>query len=445
MKLSKVKGTEYIYFFLSVINTILCLQYGINVMTYIIFAFIFVGLCTKTIDCETFFLYTLFIPNKYLQILTIPVYLFVKGKLFKPRFTRNTILFLGLIAFSGIINCIVYRGFVPAVIFQIGFYYCILLLIEQFTRKIDVRLYIDFFDDIFVLQIICALIEIIVKHAFKDNVRGTFESAHYFGVFLLTYLYMLYKVKNKKRKPYETGIRFITGTIILILADAKHVLLVVAISIIIAWILNKLHVKKQIFFVGMMLLIGIILFITFVQSGIGHTLIKGETMKTYLYNDKYNKKYVYMVNTYEEMQSINGLIGFGVGQYGSQISLTMSKGIIYDWNPHLASYKYAINPYKRAISGLMTEWYINTGIGISSMVLGYPLVSFVGMIAELGLLGFLLFCGILDKRYEGKNKLFIIAFLLLTIFDTYLEIVCVFVLILFVTNVYQKKGKIVIK
>ena len=445
MRLSKTKGIEYIFFILSVINIFLQLKYSIAYVTYVIYAFIFAGVCTKVIDNERFLLYALFIPNKYLQILTIPIYLFLKGKLFRTRLPKKITLFIGFIFFAGVINCCIYKGLFLATLFQVGLYYCILVLAQQFNDDYSCeKIYIDFFDYVFVLQVFCAILELLMARGSGDNIRGTFESAHYFGVFLLAYLYMLYKVDNRKQKKFDKLIRYALAIVIFILADAKHVFAVVLLSFILVKILSQLHIKRQIMFVGAALLIGSGLFITIAQSSIDHSLIKGQSASTYLYNDKYNKKYAYMVNTLEEMKSINGLIGFGVGQYGSQISITMSKGIIYEWNDGLSAYKYAIAPYKRAIRGLMTEWYTNTGIGMSSMVLGYPLVSFVGMVAELGILGFLLFCEILDELYEKKNKLFIISFIFLTIFDTYLEIACVFVLILFITNIYQKKGKIVI-
>ena len=93
----------------------------------------------------------------------------------------------------------------------------------------------------------------------------------------------------------------------------------------------------------------------------------------------------------------------------------------------------------------MTKKYTNVDINMSSMVLGYPLVSFISMVAELGLVWFLMFCSVLDSYYREKDKVFLISFIFLTFFDTYLEIACVFVLILFITGMFQKDEKIVIE
>lgn len=87
----------------------------------------------------------------------------------------------------------------------------------------------------------------------------------------------------------------------------------------------------------------------------------------------------------------------------------------------------------------MTEWYTNTGILISSLVLGYPLVSYIALVAELGIIGLYLFLHILDKKYRNSYGSFIIMFLLLVHFDTYFEIPCVFILILIAENISNKR------
>ena len=139
------------------------------------------------------------------------------------------------------------------------------------------------------------------------------------------------------------------------------------------------------------------------------------------------------------MNIINALLGYGVGNFGSQICLTLAKGIIFSWNPELSGFHYAITPYIHAINGIMTQWYSETGIVISSMVLGYPLVSYIALVAELGILGLFMFMRILDRSFKSENVTFIIAFLILMHFDTYFEIPCVFILILIAENISKRK------
>ena len=162
-------------------------------------------------------------------------------------------------------------------------------------------------------------------------------------------------------------------------------------------------------------------------------------LSTYILNLNFNKKVQFYKNTFAQLMGINGIFGYGAGLYGSQICITFAKGIIYDWNPSLGIYSYAIAPYAKAIRGIMTEWYTNTGILISSLVLGYPLVSYIALVAELGIIGLYLFLHILDKKYRNSYGSFIIMFLLLVHFDTYFEIPCVFILILIAENISNKR------
>lgn len=162
-------------------------------------------------------------------------------------------------------------------------------------------------------------------------------------------------------------------------------------------------------------------------------------LSTYILNLNFNKKVQFYKNTFAQLMGINGIFGYGAGLYESQICITFAKGIIYDWNPSLGIYSYAIAPYAKAIRGIMTEWYTNTGILISSLVLGYPLVSYIALVAELGIIGLYLFLHILDKKYRNSYGSFIIMFLLLVHFDTYFEIPCVFILILIAENISNKR------
>ena len=173
-----------------------------------------------------------------------------------------------------------------------------------------------------------------------------------------------------------------------------------------------------------------------------NTFINNDILDIYTLNSNYNKKYQFYSNTFQHLLGINGVFGFGIGQFGSQICLTLAKGIIYSWDISLSGYKYSIEPYEDAIQGIMTEWYVNYGIGSSSMVLGYPLVSYIALISELGLIGLFLFMKILDNKFRDSRGTFLIMFLILTNFDTYFEIPCVLVLVLVAENInnnYRRK------
>ena len=354
MKMTTTKGIQYLFWGVSLVNVIFQVKFGINYLTYMLYVFIFLCLCVKQIDSREFLLYALFIPNKYLEILSIPIYLFFRKSLLRLKYSPKVLLFLLFVLLSGILNCFVYKGLLITTLFQVAFYYCVFSLAVEFQNELDIKKIVCFLDDIFILEILAAILDIVFTKNIGDNIRGTFESAHYFGVFLLIYLFMLYKVKNKHRKCLNIILRCISASVIFILADAKHVALVVVFSFVIVLFLNAVHLKQQLLVLATFLLVGTALFVTFAESDIGNALIQSHEARVYLYNEKYNKKYTYIANTYEEMDSINGLIGFGAGQYGSQISISMSKGMIYEWNPELSFYNYAIQPFKNAIGVLMT-------------------------------------------------------------------------------------------
>ncbi len=165
--------------------------------------------------------------------------------------------------------------------------------------------------------------------------------------------------------------------VLVVASDAQHVVLIFVFSYLVVRLINRLWIKNK-----LTLLVSAMTFIVIVSVfGLSKNMINWSgtverLINAYIYNSQYNKKYEFFLRTFKEMLGLNGL--FGVGQFGSQISLMISQGIIYYWRPEYSVFHYAIAPFTNAIRGLMTEWYTLYGIGQSSMVLGYPLVSFIG-------------------------------------------------------------------
>lgn len=379
-----------------------------------------------------------------LQLLAIPLYLMLSKRLISKKLNKEIVIFTTYIAAIGILNCIVYNGLIFSTLFQIFFYYCTLCLVSYSDKVLNITRIFIFFNKMFYLQVIAAMIQICLVGV-GDNIRGTLISAHYFGVFALVYTYILVKVQTDYFSKLNKALRLLAVVVLFVLADAKHVLGVIVVAYIIFIVFKKLNIKNKVFLFGIVFVFCIMGLLLLFQSSFISDLIYRINLGPYFFNDNYNKKITYIFRTFEAMKSWNGFFGFGVGQFGSQISITVSKGIIYNWDSTLSNYSFAIEPFRNAISGLMTEWYSTYGIGISSMVLGYPLVSFVGMVAELGLVGYCYLLLLFDKFFKNRNVSFIIAFLMLTLFDTYLEIPCVFIMILIATSVCQVKGKMIIK
>ncbi len=71
------KDNRTILYFVIYANIIFGNQY----LEYVLLLYIFVCLITKKFKADEFLIYALFIPNKYLQFLAVPMYLFFTGNL----------------------------------------------------------------------------------------------------------------------------------------------------------------------------------------------------------------------------------------------------------------------------------------------------------------------------------------------------------------------------
>lgn len=439
----KWKMFDILFVMISIINIVISLAFGISSIAYILLAFLIIALISGKIDKDTFLLYSLFVPNKYLQLIAIPIYLIKSGAIKKRNLRNSEVAFLCYIAIIGIINCVIYNGFFMGTLFQIGVYYCIIKMITTYGRSSGFAFSVSVLDKMFVLQVITCVIDYLYYRKVDDYIMGTLISAHYLGAFLLVYMYLLIKIRPPQIKTFGYITRFVIILILLWISDAKHVWAIFIGAWIISFLLRFLKIKNKITVFVIAMTAFVVIGTLWVTSSRGaSSLQKISLASTYIFNESFNKKITFFARTFNEMISLNGLFGFGVGQFGSQISLTLSKGIIYSWNHALSAYKYAIEPYASAINGIMTEWYTTYGIGISSMVLGYPLVSFIGLFAELGVVGYIWLLRIFDKRFRKNDIVFILAFFLLTIFDTYFEIPCVFVLILIATFANNEETRI---
>lgn len=432
----KFNTYEILYAIMLVTNTAVVRFLEINYCTYVLLAYLVIMRLGKKITNDEFLLLSLFIPNKYLQLLSIPIYIALNPAMRKGNLKTTEKMFLGFAFVIGIANCAIYSNIPLGTFFQVAVYYCIFKVIASFGQRMDKARTLSILDKMLPVQLLACIIEFTKAKAFGDVISGTLISAHYLGVYLIVYILLLIRIRPYKLFSKEFIIRTVFSVFALYASDAKHVWMIFIFSFIVAWFQAKVNKKYKISIPIILMTISIVVgTMLIVSPKVSNALSRFGLARTYVLNENYNKKVTLFFRTFSEMVGLNGIFGFGVGQFGSQISLTLSKGIIYDWNPTLAPYHYAIEPYSIAMSGLMTELYTNYGIGISSMVLGYPLVSFVGLLAELGIVGYIWLLRIFDKRFKDDNPTFIIAFFMLSIFDTYFEIPCVFILVLIATYV----------
>ena len=411
--------------------------FGYSFVCYLLFILMVFELLLKRIRPESFLIYSLFISNVYVQFMGVPIYLAYR-KSFRVSKFKECNYFLVLIAISGALNCIYYSGNPFQVVFQFFVYYCVLQFSEYGTKNFVLDKYYRLFDELFVMQLVVLIIQYCYYQRFGDYSKGTFVSAHHLGIFILVYILILFR-RNEKNSVLIPKIVF--SGFILYLSDAKHVWMLFILSFIICSVLSRARIKKNQF-----LLLSVVLLIIIVAGVFGINWDKISNInglsfvRTYIFNNEYNKKFVFFSRTFDQMMSINGLFGFGPGLYGSQIAITMGKAYIYPWESTFANYNYMISPYRNAIQGLMTEAYTKFGISMSSMVLGYPLVSYIGIIAELGCIGYYLFAHILDKIFKDCDKTLLVFFLLICIFDIYFEVASVFVLVLIGTELARNQG-----
>lgn len=81
MNKTKVKIIEPFYILLSMLKIVVNIIFGNQYLEYVLLLYIFVCLITKKFKADEFRIYALFIPNKYLQFLAVPMYLFFTGNL----------------------------------------------------------------------------------------------------------------------------------------------------------------------------------------------------------------------------------------------------------------------------------------------------------------------------------------------------------------------------
>lgn len=436
----KIKSYDVIFITLAISNIILNYILGINYLTYILAMLLVIFKIRGKMSSESYLLYSLFVPNKYLQLLSILLFLVFTGELFSKKLSKLKALFVIYIFTVSTWNCLLYKGFFINVIFQVCVYFCILRLLDEFENHFSLNLILEVFDKMFILQIIAIIIEFLITHETMDALTGTLISAHYLGIFLVIYAYLTWKSRFAIKRNIIFWLKLIVLILGLYFVDAKHVVFIFVFSILYSKLLSKLNIKYKLTMTMIGMTFGIALLLKLIDLGALNSVIEHISfLDIYIMNDNYNKKFQFYTNTFKQLSGIHGIFGFGVGQYGSQICITMAKGIIYSWNSSLNGYMHAILPYINAISGIMTEWYTNTGIEISSMVLGYPLVSYIALVAELGIVGISLFMIILDKQYRYQETTFLIMFLILTNFDTYFEIPCVLIMILVAESVNIEK------
>lgn len=431
-------------------NQVVILLSGIAAGTYVLFALIAAacvldpesgsrrGLAMPTgahAASNQYLLLFLCMPNKYVQVLGLLVFA-LKATI--PNFRRCAKSFLSwqvpaFFAFAfaaGIVNCIRFGGDFVGLAVQLAVYGLLFATIRNAGDSAGTPVPMRFFAQLTLAEVALGLLQWLCMGEAGDRITGSLISAHWYAVFLIAcayYVVGILRMEPRFRKGIVVGAVVAATAFMVVLADAKHVCLCFLAALAMNFLLGLLKIRKKVLVSWMLIALAVVAAVLLAGTPLFARIVDGNrTLETYVRDDAYNKKFTFFDRTFRSMLSPDGLIGYGPGQYGSQVCISRAKGIIFDWNPALAGYASAIAPYREAISGLMTEDYTMRGIEYSSMSLGYPLVSFVPFIAELGLIGFALFLLAMERQLGGyRDATLLIMFFLCTLFDTYFEIPCV--------------------
>jgi hypothetical protein len=303
--------------------------------------------------------------------------------------------------------------------------------------NLDLNKITGFMKKIAYLQCIVGISQMLYYKKIDDAIKGTFINAHFMCIFILITIYLLYKKhKNIKDAILKNKLSFILYLFIIYISDAKHVYGAFVVSCLIFIILSKIIKKNYTVILGISLLFIVILSVDLlkVQRISNYITTNFSITSEYVYRDEYNQKYRYFDRTFEMLKSFKGLIGFGLGEYGSQTASFRAYETIYrtdDTEKRAEIIKpYCNDLYRVAIEDLMVKNYV-ANIKNISMVLSFPIVSFIPFIAEIGLVGFVMWLIILQKICKHKtDNILTIFFMLLTIFDIYFEIPSVFIIII---------------
>ena len=416
-----------------------------NNFFYLTFLLLILFYCFKGLNSVQFLLLCLIHPKKEIQFIGLVIFVALNVKIILIKVDKLALYFISWITFTTLINILFFSGNIINMILETGIYSLFLLVIIILREK-DINKDIDEnIIRIFSVQILISLIQLIITKKTGDTISGTMISAHYLGVFLL--LFMYYYANYCKENIIPKGKKIIIFTMsifILYISDAKHVYISFIIAIVIYIIFKWLNIKKSLILLSTLVCVIMAIGVKLApQQSIRNLLERYfPDSSQYIYNEKYNQKYKYFDRTIDNVISLRGIIGYGVGQYGSQVCISRVGDEIYSEKDkkRFGDHNYITPEYNDAIDGIMTEEYVKNIKNIS-MVLSYPLVSIVPFITELGIVGFLLFIKILQRLGTKKqNTILVLFFFLISIFDLYFEIPNVFIFIVIFSMYSWKKS-----
>ena len=420
----------------------------------------------KVINELEFILYTMIMPSEFYSFIglgigvSILIYKIIRKKIDFDLDKKNDkilIVLIGFMLISGIINSIINKTILSSLM-SLGYIF-IMLFLFKITKSINYssKDMLRLMDKIFIIQVITIIFQYIDYGIIQaaDAYSGTFSNAHRLCVWLIFYMILiiieLYQKRNNSLKMTITKIILIL--ILIYLSDGKHIILAALVGMFFWGIFNlfKKTTNKKILLSGISIFIMIYLGTNMANNVNFKRYLESQSnyLYRYVYIDPYNNKFDYFNKTVNNKKII---LGYGPGFYGSRMANLRAHEYMAKEDGLAISLSKIIKPYivsdYKQFASKYNEEYLSK-VKDMSAVLSYPFSSIISLIAELGVIGYilwLLFFNSVEKYSKNKlYSLFPIILLVLMIFDSYFEmtaIISFFWVIMGVSQVEKKEIKL---
>lgn len=388
--------------------------------------------------------------NELLALINFIIILLISDKKkIAKRKTTYSALFLCFIIMNSIISGIISDTLIN-VVFSTCYFAIMIFIIKQMDQycldEIELKKIIRKF--ILVEFVIFLTILFKYRHFIPGDINyGTFMNAHLFGNWLIIMIIYLIGKNSKLSNLKKELIYIILAMIMLYYSDSKALLLCVAIYVILSPILGiyKEYKSKLITKIIIAIVIGMYIIIPIIKTDMMKTLVynKANNYYKYIYDNRWNYKFKYFDGTlYNELNGARFFVGFGLGQYGSRFANLFTYDVSYRTDNFLNNIvKNNFKPHHNENYVKYISFYDKNfvdEIKWRSAVLTYPFNSFIAIIGEIGWLGLTFLCIYIEKIYKkSKYKNILLYFVLICLFDNYIDMFMVMGLVLFFMSIKE--------
>lgn len=405
-----------------------------------IFILLKVSIKEKRLEAKTLILitllYSLILPDNYVIILLSLILIiryikelsWYKIRCFMLKYKTILLLIMGFFAINILSNKISLIKVLIAVYFNFTFISYFYIFIWNKGMNFELKKVIPHLENIIIIQALATMINIIINFDFVKNDFAGDWSTGTLGLnqgnilcILLGFSSIYYFFTYMKSKEIKNLILFFIS-IFIMLSTFSLVNIVIFLGIIFIYLMQQLFKNK-----GSKWLITIPVVAIALLYGVSPQWVKNDiknfTDVEYL-SQRFGKAQTYM-DTYFNIPSQDFkflLIGNGVGNYSSRAALTVSGNYIGIYNkflePDVSEYsqKYIID--KLYGDKAQEELYF------SASVLGTPLSIYITIMGEFGFIGlgvFIFIVIILFKEINRYQRYILSCFLLMCIFDNWIE------------------------